>query len=480
MKTIPERLNILLVEDNPADQFLLEEMLASSRLPVQHIYAASRLQEAIALLQTHPVHLVLLDLSLPDSFGLDSLKSLSDFIKHIPVIILTGLADSEMALEALNHCAQDYLVKGALNSTVLVKSVEYSMERKKVEARILSSEEKYRQMFYQNPFPMWVNDMDSLQILEVNDAAILKYGYTREDFLALTLNDICALPNPIIYQAGIDGMQEKLWQHKKKNGQIILVEFTYYPVNFFGRTAMQAQVNDVTEKVRLESELALQKQKMIDAVLNAQEAERKSIGRDLHDNINQILTAIKLSLDLASEDNENSPFFLNRCKKNISTAIEEVRRLSKELIMSGSISELGIVNSIEELMKGMLHASGIQWHFSAKGLKDHAISDEQKLNLYRIVQEQLTNILKHAQARSINVALTVSPAGICLTITDDGKGFDPAAKRKGVGITNIMSRAELFNGQVTIKTAPGKGCSLQVLLHARQAAFDPLVLQVAP
>src|SRR5882724_6093873 len=271
MKTaVSEYINILVVEDNPPDFFIIEQMLLSSRLTIKNIHSASCLSEAKDILREHIIDLVLLDLSLPDSLGINTFLEIRPYAQKIPVIILSGLTDSEVALEALKKNAQDYLVKGEFNVNLLTKSIEYSIERKKAEEKTLASEEKYRQMFYKNPFPMWINEMDSLQILEVNDAAIQKYGYERNDFLLLTLKDIqqslIATPN-----SSGDTAQAKLWKHRRKNGDEIIVEFTYYPINYFGRTAMQAQINDVTEKIRMENELALKKQQIVEAVLAAQE-----------------------------------------------------------------------------------------------------------------------------------------------------------------------------------------------------------------
>jgi two-component system, NarL family, sensor histidine kinase UhpB len=464
MRVLSENLNILVVEDNASDQFLLEQMLLSSRLRINKIFCASTISDAKRILTSSGIDFVLLDLSLPDSFGIDSLKSINHLIQRIPVIVLTGLADYDVALEALKQNAQDYLVKGEINTNLLIKSIEYSIERKKAEENILASEEKYRQMFYQNPFPMWINDEQTLQILEVNDAAIQKYGYERDEFLQLQLNDIQIADT--IYFREIESTQQKIWEHRKKNGDIIIVEFTYYPINYFGRTAMQAQVNDITENIRLEEELRLQKQQLVEAVLNAQENERKTIGAELHDNINQVLTAVKLSLGFAVEYKDNKTL-IEKCEKNVEKVMEEIRKLSKQLILPSNLKELGLVQSIQDMMSEVLHLSTISWKVFPKGVKENLLSEEQKLTLYRIVQEQLNNILKHAEATSIVISLNVSDSTVQLKIADNGKGFDTTKRRNGIGITNIINRAELFNGKVKIDSNPGGGCILEVTLNSK-------------
>src|SRR3982750_2200741 len=199
MRTQAENINVLIVEDNPSDLFLLEQMLLSSRLKIQDIYSAGRLSDAKAILQEKSIGLILLDLTLPDSFGIETFLSLKDKVQKIAGINLTGMADSDLAFEALSQGAQDYLVKGEYNVNLLIKSLEYSIERKRGEERILASEEKYRQIFYKSPFPMWINEPETSCILEVNDAAIKKYGYSREEFLQLTIDDIqrsCTVETP--------------------------------------------------------------------------------------------------------------------------------------------------------------------------------------------------------------------------------------------------------------------------------------------
>ncbi|HWI92388.1 MAG TPA: response regulator [Flavisolibacter sp.] len=171
MRALSENLNTLIVEENPADQFLLEQ-LASSKFKIGKIFSVPTVKQAKEILESSDINIVLLDLSLPDSFGIDSITSIHSLIQRTPVIILTGLADGGVPLEALRkQNAQDYVVKSELNTNLLIKSIEYSIERKKAEEKIIASEEKYRQMFHKNSFPMWINDENTLQILEVKDAA---------------------------------------------------------------------------------------------------------------------------------------------------------------------------------------------------------------------------------------------------------------------------------------------------------------------
>jgi two-component system sensor histidine kinase UhpB len=467
MKT--ESLSILIVEDNPSDSFLIEQMLESSGLSIQKIYTAERLAEGIVFLDENPISLVLLDLSLPDSFGINTFLKVRERFSHIPVIILTGLSDSEMALEAVKQGTQDYLVKGEFNVSFLVKSIQYSIERKKAEEKVRISEEKYRQIFYKNPFPMWITDEETLQILEVNEAAIKKYGYSRSEFLTLTLNDIQQPCQDFSVLALPSNQPRDLWTHFRKNGEEMIIEFTSYPINYFGRTALQIQVNDVTEQIRLEKELEQKNQQMIEAVLNAQEHERKVIGEELHDNINQILTAIKINLGFVLTNEELRKDLLSRCMDNAVLAIDEVRKLSRALILPSNLRELGLLPSLKILIRDIQSVTALNIELAAKNFDEKLLNEDQKTALYRIVQEQMNNILKHANASNVSIYLSNTDGRVELSISDDGKGFDPTIKRSGVGLYNIANRVKLFNGSVIIDSAPGKGCRLSARIKSKTA-----------
>lgn len=596
-------LTILTVEDNPSDLFLLEHMIKSSGLAVRQLCSASCIRDAYALLTTEAVDVVLLDLTLPDSFGLHTFIHLKPVVQRIPVIILTGMSDTNVALEAIKEGAQDYLVKSELTEGLLAKAIQYSLERKRTlehlrvsnerfntvvkatndaiwdwdiqtnkvfmvgdtykqlfgydwvnayppgdlwesiihpqdkervlgklsalisegsaskwedeyrlkksngeyayvhdrgyiiysaegrpirmigaiqditvrkrsEEIILASEEKYRQIFYKNPYPTWIFDLDTLRIVEVNDAALEKYGFDKSEFYQLTMRDLHPEGEAETFLDSIRhaSPERRLWHHRNKSGVLITVEITSHSIDYFGKLCIQVIVNDVTERIRLEKELALQQrlkqQQITEVVLGAQERERFELGQELHDNINQILATSKLYLDVAIEEREPRMELLAKSRNNISMAIEEIRRLSKELI-TPSLNDLGLIQSIKELIRSIQMVKKMKIKLTISGVEENALLPEQKINVYRIIQEQLNNILKHAQASSVSIELNKQREQIRLLVEDDGRGFDPRVRRDGVGISNIMSRAELYNGKVEIDSSPGKGCRLEVILNSK-------------
>jgi signal transduction histidine kinase len=212
-----------------------------------------------------------------------------------------------------------------------------------------------------------------------------------------------------------------------------------------------------------EAERLRQKQ-ITEAVILAQEKERTEIGKELHDNVNQILGASNLYINTAMTDEEMRQELLQRSTELVSNAINEIRKISKSLITPG-LREIGLIESIEDIMDDLKVARDkMVIDLDLQNISEEQIEDRRKLTLFRIVQEQLNNIVKHAKATRVLIRLSGEQDQIVLTVADNGVGFDVSRHRKGVGITNIISRAELFNGKVEIQSGPGEGCTLMVSL----------------
>ena len=230
---------------------------------------------------------------------------------------------------------------------------------------------------------------------------------------------------------------------------------------------MVGSMQDITEKREMEKQLLkqqLNRQQLIaQAVVDAQEKERADIGKELHDNVNQILSTARLYLDLARSDEKERINLIKRSTENIFNAINEIRNISRSLV-PGSIGDLGIIDSIKDLVESIRATKKLHVEFYYEGHVDKLLDEKQKLMLFRIIQEQVNNVLKHAEAKNIVIEFFVDDDAIDLTISDDGCGFElhNISNKKGVGLYNIKSRTELFNGKVNIVTSPGNGCKLNI------------------
>lgn len=470
-------IQILVVEDNPGDLFLLQEVLQSTDLSIVGIYDATTLAEARQVLASRPIDLVFLDINLPDSYGLDSYTRLKAFTQRAAVILLTGLNDTTLALQALVLGAQDYLIKGDFDEKLLSRAIRYSLERLRSLQHLRESEERYRDLFNNNPMPMWVFDADTLFFVEANSAAIRHYGYTYEEFLTMSVADIrlkgdhnAAIWEVKAAQHTRGAVQQGILEHVKKNGEVIFADVAWHWITYKDKPAVLLLANDVTERIKLEKELNEQRvnrqRQITEAVIVAQEKERTEIGKELHDNVNQILGASNLYINTAMTDEELRQDLLERSTELVSKAINEIRKISKSLITPG-LREIGLIESIEDIIDDVkLAGVQMQIELDLQNISEEQIEDRRKLTLFRIVQEQLNNIMKHARATRVLIRLSIEGPDIVLTVTDNGVGFEPDRHRKGVGITNIISRTELFNGKVEIVSAPNDGCTLSVSLPA--------------
>lgn len=225
-------------------------------------------------------------------------------------------------------------------------------------------------------------------------------------------------------------------------------------------------VMDLSARKRLERQLVADQvshqRQLTQASIDAQESERRTIGEELHDNIGQQLTTIKLFLDYAKTTaDENTLEMVNLALKGVSDVINDVRAMSRSIVPF-TLKDLGLIDSINELVDSLMRARSLNIEFCHTEFNEDAIAENEKLSLFRIVQEQLNNIIKHAGAQNVWINLSVKSEEFVLEIRDDGKGFSSGQSRKGIGILNIKNRAELFNGKAEIISQPGSGCALLV------------------
>jgi PAS domain S-box-containing protein len=215
----------------------------------------------------------------------------------------------------------------------------------------------------------------------------------------------------------------------------------------------------IEEKVHRQKEIS-------ETVIRVQEKERTRIGHELHDNVNQILSTTKLFVEMLKPGTEEDKTLREKSIEYLLTAIEEIRKLSKELVVP-QLRENGIVESIYSVIQDIQLAGQVRIRF----IHDHEndlLSNGKKITIFRIVQEQLKNILKYSQAKQVDISLQSRDDRTELIIHDDGIGFDPKQTHKGIGLSNIHDRAKFYNGTVDVQSAPGKGCTLTVNLPTLQ------------
>ena len=249
-------INVLVVEDNPGDYFLVKEYLEET-LKQAKIFHADTLTRAAEILDNTNIHVVLLDLTLPDGMGIASFQGIYSKASQIPIIVLTGYGDTHMAIETMKLGAQDYIVKDDCNPTVLAKSIKYGIERSKIFDHLKRSEEQYKYLFHSNPLPMFAVKKDTYQFLMVNQAAINHYGYSEEEFLKMHLQEL--KPKNTGEELNKEHIRDEHigtdLKHQKKNGSIIDVELGSQNILLEGQDEQLMVIHDVTERNRAKEQL---------------------------------------------------------------------------------------------------------------------------------------------------------------------------------------------------------------------------------
>jgi two-component system NarL family sensor kinase len=248
-------------------------------------------------------------------------------------------------------------------------------------------------------------------------------------------------------------------------------EVSFYPLRN-GETIIGTACfsRDVTQRTRnervlrgMESKMSNQKiqeqKKIARAILNAQEKERNHIGQELHDNISQILASSKLYLSSACQGNESMEELVKYPSELIDNSIQEIRLLSSRHVTP--LKDVDLQDLVQSLLDKLRENTSIDTVFTYD-IAEMELTDDLKLNIYRIIQEQVNNIVKHASAGKVNITIEAKTAGLHIELKDDGAGFDLTRKRSGIGLSNMMNRIESFNGQMILESSVGEGCSIRI------------------
>src|SRR6185503_6463753 len=225
---------------------------------------------------------------------------------------------------------------------------------------------------------------------------------------------------------------------------------------------------DITVRKEMQEELQVaehqRKKEILQAVLEAHERERQEIANELHENISQSLSSCKLLLDTTLKEKSTNAEIIEKVSFNIDKAINELRNISYSL-SSSALQLIGLPQALRDLVTSVTSKKKIAVYLDAnkfRVVKNY--NPKVYLTIYRVVQEQLLNVTKHSAATVVNVILRISKDKIFVEVNDNGNGFDMTKVEWGLGLTNIFSRVEHYNGKVQIDTHPGKGCRLSAYI----------------
>ncbi len=407
-------------------------------------------------------------------YARDAIRNIPTFFsyrkfKNYPIIATVGKREVDVLRDYNMQKTKSIVFTAAITLLVLLFSfaiINSIQNRRRFFNALAESEEKYRSMFENSKDAILLTNGDG-NISELNPAAYKVFMLNKTNSPIRNIAEFIADDNTsfeFYKQPGFNG-ELKL---KRSNGSFFKGEVasSHYknPGNRHSSTVIV--IRDITERKRLENALikerSAREQLIMQQVIQTQEMEREIIGGELHDNVCQILSVTKHYLELIERNQEISKTYLPQAKQLIQDSIQEIRNLSHSF-NPPTLNSKTIINALNDLLDNYKATGAINIRFEHNNSFTN-LDLQQKRALFRIVQEQLNNVLKHAAATEVSIQLNVEFGDIHLTISDNGKGFDPLQQRAGLGLSNMEARVKAFAGKITVHSSPGNGCTVEAVL----------------
>lgn len=501
-------LRVLIIEDNPDDALLIQVNLADLQaeeplLPHIGLIHVENLKQGLEALTGGGFDLVLLDLSLPDSEGLASVKTICRHVPKMPVVVLTGLADLDMAQRALACGAQDYLLKGQVLGVLLVRSILYAIERNRLRLKLLKfeelkaseerlrlSQERYRLLFEESPVSLWEDDFSAVkarldEILDPGVRDIEAYFRKHPEMVG----ECAALVKTIDVNKATLKFYGASDKHELRNRRCIFLVEESYPVfarllgnlvagkTGFAGEAITRTLSGEKKNISFELNVAPEHEDTWDRVLlsvvdttNLKRLERKvleisdrekqRIGRDLHDGLGQQITGmIYMAKALESRLADGQAIEVSEATR-LAELGQQAISMARDLIEGLNpvdIDERGLIIALENLADQTGNRYGITCRFLCE--EDiPGFEQSMGMHLYRIAQEAVNNAVKHGRCGLIEIELAVNNGQAHLSVRDDGMGFSPGTENsEGMGIQIMYYRAGMIDAFLDVSSQPGNG-----------------------
>ncbi len=401
----------------------------------------------------------------------------NEYRKNVLEMVMTDIASKNPermqwnGIRIMTESGEERIVNAknipVYDQNLMISTVVDVTAQVEAEQKLAESEHNYRLLFQKSPQPMLIYNPDDLSIIEVNEAAVKHYGFSRNEFYNKTLLDIRPQKDreeaeKIINRDSTSTMSEAAEsRHLKKNGEIIHVRTKGSSINYFGKNYRLVLVNDITEQKKAE-------ERVLSSLVEGENKERARIAQELHDGLGQYLAAANMNLDAVkaqiSELGERKQDQFNKGLNLLKHAINETAQISRNL-MPRVVDDYGLALAIEALVDNYStgNESDISYYHN---IHDLELPREVQFNLYRIAQEALSNAVKYAEASKINVQLIKDELDLILTIDDNGIGFNVSDPDfvPGLGLQTIRTRTGALGGDFEFDSKPGKGTLISAIV----------------
>lgn len=469
-------LKILILEDSANDEELMIDELKKSINDFDTRRVDNK-EEFLQELSKFNPDLVLCDYFLPSFTAMDALEILNEKYPKIPSIIVTGTINEETAVFCMKNGADDYILKD--NLTRLGSAVQTVLEKKRLREEKEKADEQVRKLSHvvtQSPVSIVITDLKGT-IEYVNYYFSQITGYSEKEVIG---------KNPSILKSGKHAPEfyQKLWNtisagkiwrgqfhNKKKNGELFWEEAVISPVLNEKKeiTNFIALKEDISDRKQAEDALKKSREqlrKLSVHLQSAAERERTKIAREVHDDLGQALTALKIDI---SNFRDSSPKLGDNQKNKIGKMLEladmiikSVKRISSELRPS-IIDDLGLAAAVEWHVEEFQKRTKINCRLKIDP-EDMDLQESISIALYRIIQEALTNIARHSKANTVKIDLLQKDSKLNLSISDNGVGLKSSDinNTRSLGILGMKERARALQGRIQFKNPKKKGTKILV------------------
>ncbi|MFZ1527139.1 MAG: ATP-binding protein [Ferruginibacter sp.] len=470
-----KKIDVTIIENKTGKGAYLKKIVRSTGLPLKKIFICAA-PSAFRLKDSRPGrNICILYLQ---RMGREEQQAVQNLLKTAgmpPLIILLEKLSVPACKKMMDAGVADIIPAEQLDGKLLERAMRYALEIRSVSNELKWSNERYYLVGEATKDMVWDWDLLNSKVFRSKEAwqnitgNATDYSYPDSWWNRVHPQDkkrVVAIVNKILKDRNIKNFEIKCRIIKDDGAVAHTIDKGYAIRNEKGEVIRLAGVTqDISAKLELEKTLEYERKKRQDeitaAVIAAQEREREAIGKELHDNINQVLATTKLYIEYAMQNGDMRDDFLENSKKFISSAVEEIRRLSRSL-MPPSLGQVGLAMALTDLTDSIAILKRFRIHNDFKLLDEKKLNDDLRLTIFRIVQEQLTNIIKHAHAKNVRIKIKTLKKRLILEVEDDGRGFNKKQVSAGLGFKNISSRAQLHKGSLQLVTAKNKGCRIKL------------------
>lgn len=443
---------ILVVEDDLSYSDLVQFQLTTIGCSAVNIISVQSIAEVQEVKLELDPDVILLDLNILDSNGINTYDQVSSIFPDASLIVLSGMDDQTIALEIVSRGAQDYILKSDVKPQILEKTINYAMLRKSMLQRIAFSEKRYREVFEKSPLPMFQLSGEDFQIEMVNTAALQFYGFNADFLIGKSFGILSKNQAQAITENNSNRVIQVTQNLTEKTVDVILNRIHEKEEVFI------ALVIDKTE------ELLFEKNKY-QIISQAEEGEKKKIARELHDGLGQQMVLLNLLYqNFTPSDDQRAQY--QDLGNLLQSCIREVKEIAYSLLPPEL--EKGFINAMDRFANRINNIGTVDFKLEIdENITEDLLNAVDKFNLYRLVQEVVNNAIKHSKSKDIIFRMRLIDEYIETHIIDHGVGFDLEKVSQGLGIQNIYHRLKLANLDGEFNAMPGNGTSVtfKIPLH---------------